>query len=60
MLDLVSELSFPSLAKVKLSTKIGGDKADLRKNLRGLTGPVRQRTTPGNPAAQGRPQTVSE
>ena len=53
MLDLVSEVPFPSLAKGKLSTNQGADKADKCKNPRGLTGLLRQRTSTGNSVAQG-------
>ena len=52
MLDLVSEVPFPSLAKGKLSTNQGADKADKCKNPRGLTGLFRQRTSTGNFVAQ--------
>jgi hypothetical protein len=45
MLDLFSEVPFPSFVKGKLSTKTRPDKAVSGKNSQGLTGSALRRTS---------------
>ena len=60
MLDLVSEVPFPSLTLGKLSTNPGPDKAVNAKFLRGLTRSVPGRTSTANGVARGGQNVNSE
>jgi hypothetical protein len=60
MLDLVSEVPFPSLAQGKLSTNPDPDKAVNAKFLRDLTRSLSRRTSTPNGAAPGGQNVISE
>jgi hypothetical protein len=60
MLDLVSEVPFPSLAQGKLSTNDNPDKAVNAKFLRDLTRSLPRRTSTANGAAPGGQDVFSE